>query len=231
MFLVGILVAVAAVAIRLLGHYFPLYEEASHEKPSRIVSLMSLSPTAAVLALGSALSLPETAPAGLIAFWSLVAAEELWAWRPLVWRVRGRAGSSRPARVDSPDVASPHPSPAKPSTSAPSITLLPSLPPDTVPGADVLQQLTRSQAADGSERVSGWLRVPLCAGQRTASIHLAFCPPFPKTPVLDVERLDGPEARIKTAQVLPHGVRLDLKLRHAAEEPLDVLLQFSARSP
>ena len=42
----------------------------------------------------------------------------------------------------------------------------------------------------------------------------------------------GPqEARIKTAQLLPYGTRLDLKLAAAAEEPTNVLLQFSARTP
>ena len=59
---------------------------------------------------------------------------------------------------------------------------------------------------------------------------MAFCPPFAATPELEVEQLDGPEARIKTAQLLPYGARLDLKLAAAAEEPTSVLLQFSART-
>jgi hypothetical protein len=68
------------------------------------------------------------------------------------------------------------------------------------------------------------------AGQRTGSIHVAFCPPFAAVPEVEVEQIDGPEARIKTAQLLPYGVRLDLKLAAASEEPTSVLLQFSARS-
>ena len=84
--------------------------------------------------------------------------------------------------------------------------------------------------ADGGEQLSGWLRAGFAAGQRTANVHVAFCPPFPKTPQLTVEQLDGPEVRIRTAQLLPHGLRLDLKLAVTAEKPLDVLLQFSARS-
>ena len=95
---------------------------------------------------------------------------------------------------------------------------------------ELLQQLTRSQAPDGSEQLWGWLRTSFAAGQRTASIHVAFCPPFVKTPQLTVEQLDGPPTRIKEAQLLPHGTRLDLKLAAAAEKTDSVLLQFSARS-
>ncbi len=68
------------------------------------------------------------------------------------------------------------------------------------------------------------------AGQRTGSLHVAFCPPFTATPELVVEQLEGPEARMKTAQLMPYGARLDLKLAAAAEEPTSVLLQFSART-
>jgi hypothetical protein len=45
-----------------------------------------------------------------------------------------------------------------------------------------------------------------------------------------VEQLEGPEARIKTAQLMPYGARLDLKLAATAEGPCSVLLQFSARA-
>ena len=96
------------------------------------------------------------------------------------------------------------------------------------PGADVLQQLTRSKTADGTERLDGWLRMPLAPGQRTASVHVAFCPPFETNPTLDLEQIEGPEGRIRSAQLMPHGVRLDLKLRRKPEEPTDVFLRFSA---
>ena len=101
---------------------------------------------------------------------------------------------------------------------------------DDAPAEEVLQQLTRSQAADGSEELSGWLRMVFAAGQRTGSLHVAFCPPFAETPELAFDQLDGPDARIKTAQLLPYGVRLDLKLAAAPDDPGSVLLQFSARS-
>ncbi len=93
------------------------------------------------------------------------------------------------------------------------------------------QQLTRSLAADGVEQISGWLRMPFAAGQRSGNLHVAFCPPFATTPELTVEQLGGPEVRIKMPQILPYGVRLDLKLVAPAEEPTAVLIQFSARTP
>ncbi|OHB71102.1 MAG: hypothetical protein A2V70_03985 [Planctomycetes bacterium RBG_13_63_9] len=58
---------------------------------------------------------------------------------------------------------------------------------------------------------------------------MAFCPPFPKTPRLKVEQVDGPAARIKTSQ-FPYGARLDLKLAEMAAKPDRVLLRFVARS-
>jgi len=100
---------------------------------------------------------------------------------------------------------------------------------DELPAGDVLQQLTRSRTADGSQCLEGWLRMPLDAGQRTGSLHVAFCPPFPQTPELEFEQLAGPEARIKVAQLQPYGVRLDVKLVAAAGPGESVLVQFAAR--
>jgi hypothetical protein len=95
---------------------------------------------------------------------------------------------------------------------------------------DVVQQLTRVQAADGSERLTGWLRVAFLPGQRLGSAHVAFCPPFEQTPEVVVQQLGGPDARIKTAQVLAYGARLDLKLAAEVEQPVTVLLRFVARN-
>jgi hypothetical protein len=90
--------------------------------------------------------------------------------------------------------------------------------------------MSRRRAAGGTEEISGWLRVTFAAGQRTAAAHAAFCPPLGAMPDITFEQLDGPPARIKPGQVLPFGIRLDLKLSAAAEAPADVLLRFSARA-
>ena len=102
---------------------------------------------------------------------------------------------------------------------------------DGPPPDEVVQQLTRIRTADETEELRGWLRVPFAAGQRTASVHVAFCPPLSVTPQLAVEQIDGPDARLKTAQLLPYGARIDLKLAAASAEAGAVLLEFVARAP
>jgi len=212
---VGGLVAAVAVALRIWWHRLP-----AESRTSRRDWLIMFLPSAAVLSLGAALSLRGTGTWALVVFWAMLVGEELWAWRPVVWRrLPGRrkpAPGSRPIRVDAVAKPSPH-------ATLPGVI-------DGVPGDDVLQQLTRSQAADGSERLSGWLRTPFAAGQRTAIVHLAFCPQFAKAPELSVEKLDGPEIIRINQAVFSFGARLDLKLAAPAQEPLGVLLQFSARS-
>ena len=99
------------------------------------------------------------------------------------------------------------------------------------PSEQIIQQLTRTLASDGTESLCGLLRTPIAAGQRTANVHVAFCPPLAAVPELVVEQTAGPPARIKTAQLLPYGTRLDLKLAAAAPQPATVTLRFSARTP
>ena len=212
---VGGLVAAVAVGLRIWWHRLP-----AEYRTSRRDWLIMLLPSAAVLSLGAALSLRGTGTWGLVVFWATLVGEELWAWRPAVWRrLPGRrkpAPGSRSIRVDAVAKPSPHATLAAVA--------------ESLPGEDVLQQLTRSRAADGSEQLSGWLRTPFAAGQRTAVVHLAFCPQFAKAPELTVEKLDGPEIMRINRAVYSFGARLDLKLAAPAEEPLGVLLQFSARS-
>ena len=175
----------------------------------------------AVAALGAGLCLPGTSAAGAFLFWMLLGAEESWAWG---WRLR-HAFEMPPSlgrqavRTDTAHVgASRFHRGGVTSRAAPTLHAE-----DVVLPKGVTQQLTRSQAADGVEELSGWLRVEFVAGQRTGSLHVAFCPPFAATPELAVEQLDGPEARLKTAQLMPYGARLDLKLAAAAGEPTSVL--------
>ena len=95
---------------------------------------------------------------------------------------------------------------------------------------EVTQQMVRALAPGGNEVLSGWVRVPMAFGQRSSSVHLAFCPPFLRTPRVTVKQLEGPRARIKTVQVLPHSARFDLKLAALSEGPETVMLQFSAET-
>lgn len=213
---VGALTAALAAGARVGWQQLDLEYGSRHI--GRWVAILS---TAGVFGLGAALSLRGTAPAALWAFWALLVAGECWAWRPAAWRRLRRRPGREPTvplhRIDPAEVPRPH--------------FGGDFATDDVPAEDVLQQLTRSRAADGSEQVTGWLRMPFAAGQRTANVHVAFCPPFDKTPQWTAEQFDGPPMRIKTAQLLPHGARLDLKLSAAAEQSDRVLIRFSARSP
>ena len=99
------------------------------------------------------------------------------------------------------------------------------------PSADVLQQLTLRTTAEGGQELSGWLRIRLVAGQRTGSLHVAFCPSFDAAPQVQAEAVSGPDCRIKAAQVLPYGARLDVKLDEPAAEDQSVLVWFHAANP
>jgi len=219
----GLLAVTAAGGIRIGWHFQPATSAAARADWTVMVST-----SAALIALAAALCTAGTQIAGLAVFWTLLAAEEGWAW---YWFVSRRVGpipwpALRIPRWNRPPKPAPHAARVGPALHAPRRPVAT----DEIPSEDVTQQLIRSRAADGAEELSGWLRPAFAAGQRTGSIHVAFCPPFAGAPELAVEQIDGPEARIKTAQLLPYGVRLDLKLAVAADQPTTVLLQFCART-
>jgi hypothetical protein len=89
------------------------------------------------------------------------------------------------------------------------------------------QSLLRRREPDGGETIEGWVRVPFESGQRHANAHLALCPALAATPACYAEPSDGPPCRVKVGQVLPYGVRLEIKLDETAQEPCVVLVEFS----
>jgi hypothetical protein len=106
---------------------------------------------------------------------------------------------------------------------------LPRLPPP-VATSDVVQQLVRTRSAAGLDRMQGWLRTEFEPTERNATLHVAFCPPFAEAPRLTVLQISGPAARIKPVQLLPYGVRLEVKRLLAGHDPATVVLEFSAES-
>jgi len=171
-----------------------------------------------LLAWAIALSPTGARAGGLLIFWGILAGEELWAWRRALGLDRLR--DSRCGLGGSEEMA--QRSPAAPSRGP--VADLHSPPP-----SDVTQEFVRTRQADGSERLAGWLRVPLSPGQRTATAHLAFCPPFARTPKTTVSQQEGPPARIKEAQLFPYGARFDLKLVRATDAPATVLLEVTVQ--
>lgn len=178
-----------------------------------------------LLAWGTAVSLGGGRAGGLILFWGILVGEEIWAW----WRALGldqRFLASRTAQDDSgiiPGTSEDRDAPDD------SVDRLPQAP-RILAKSEILQELVRSQEAGGAECLSGWIRVPLAVGQRSAAVHLAFCPPFSRTPRVTVVQQDGPPARIKPVQVLPFGVRLDLKLIQASSASGSVLMEIAVRA-
>lgn len=93
----------------------------------------------------------------------------------------------------------------------------------------VIQQLTRIRQADGSDLLYGHLRAVWQPGEKSQAVHVAFCPPFSGTPQLDVGQVDGPQVQIKVAQLLPYGVRLEVRLAHVTQTPTSALLEMTAQ--
>jgi hypothetical protein len=184
----------------------------------------------AMLAIAASLSLRGSNPVSLLGFWAAIVGEELWAWRGILPTKRLNSSLHDPLRG----------CPAEGLGVRASLPLAPlhvlepadagsiADPEPTEPAADVLQQLTLRSTAEGGQELSGWLRIRLAAGQRTGSLHVAFCPSFSQMPQIEVEPVCGPDCRIKAAQVLPYGARLDVKLEEPAGADESVLLWFFA---
>jgi hypothetical protein len=169
----------------------------------------------AAMVIAGSLSVPGSNTLALLGLWALIAGGELWVWQS-VWAARRSPRAGQPSGQ----------SDALPAPSG-------SLDEDmecAEPEADVLQQFTLRTLAEGGQELSGWLRMPLAAGQRTGSLHVAFCPPFGQIPQVQAEAVSGPDCRIKPAQVLPYGARLDVKLDAPAHQDESVLLWFFATS-
>jgi hypothetical protein len=92
------------------------------------------------------------------------------------------------------------------------------------------QQITRARTPEG-EMITGWVKAEFQPGERTAVLHVAFCPPLAVAPEFEIEQLSGPGARIKAAQVLPQGTRLEIRLNTPATEPETLLLAFVGTEP
>jgi hypothetical protein len=233
----GFLGGISAIGIRSLWQgTVPIFVSTKmglsplRRSKSRSDLIVNILLSASLLVFGLGLSVPGTKAWGLGVFWLIIAAEEIWAWRHGAgkWFRRAwfRQEPLRRLRVDPAQPIAPHVEPefaeqtavsdllASPDTSAHSIT----------------QQLTRSTAADKSDVLCGRLRMNFAPGQRQGNLHVAFCPPFKTTPELTAAQIEGPGVRIKIAQLLPYGARLELKLIVPSGESSCVLLRFSARA-
>ena len=93
---------------------------------------------------------------------------------------------------------------------------------------EVLRRVERSKGPAGEDICWGQIRSEFLPGQRTAAIHLEFCPPFQRRPILHVEQVDGPDATVKTTQILPYGARLEVRLAQSSSGHIETRIEFSA---
>ena len=92
---------------------------------------------------------------------------------------------------------------------------------------NVWQQMSRMRTEAG-EIITGWVKTEFQPGERTAVLHVAFCPPLLQAPQVQIEQLSGPAARIKVGQVLPQGARFEIRLNTSGTQAETLMLEFVA---
>jgi len=98
----------------------------------------------------------------------------------------------------------------------------------------IVQHLVRRQnSTSGGQRIDGWLRCDFSPGQRTAAVHVAFCPPLAAAPKIEA-RIDpeyGALATCKVAEHYVHGARFEVRLASPAQQATTVRIVFSVVVP
>lgn len=205
-----------AVGLSFVGAVSAMRLCAASPFTPRVRRWIDIVASVALLLAAMSVSLPGTSTGGLILFWMALLGTEVLAWSPWRRRVVRRFArtleSSEEPRVPVESGQAP-PDRAQP---------------DDAPG--LLQRIVRTRTPEGLDTLSGWLRVELAAGQRTATAHVAFCPPFVRPPLIEIAFDRETSARIKVAQVLAYGARFDVKLSVPAAESQILPLRFTASS-
>jgi hypothetical protein len=185
-----------------------------------------LLPSLAALLLAAAVSMRDSSAVALTLMWLLLLVNEM-VWGECLWRSHLRRGACarRDAWPATPDPvaagSAPAESPSRPVEVCDDHEL--SLP------EDVCQQITRVQSPLHGDTIAGVLRALFQPGERSHNLHVAFCPPLPVRPVVEVVQLSGPRTRVKAADVQPFGARFDLRLATVSTHAEDVLIHFEAR--
>jgi len=210
----GVLLACGAIlagsALVFRGLWFDARQAASRQAE---IALWA-APTAVIVLSACGLSSRDNSTASLVLLWGALAAVEVWSWRQFLQRVR----------APRPRVAVAQHRGAEPAVSTPNAF---ADEPENESQEQMSQRFVRRRAENGSELMEGWVRVDFVPGQRHANAHIAICPPFVQTPQCFAEQMDGPSAEIKVAQVLPYGVRCEIKLDEPVEEFDRVTVEFS----
>jgi hypothetical protein len=97
-------------------------------------------------------------------------------------------------------------------------------------GGQLLQELRRYRGGDGRETVRGMLLAEFSPGERSATLFVAFCPPFEQLPNVDVDVADD-SAIVNKAQVLHHGTQIEVRLRSPSACKQNVIVELFASEP
>ena len=89
------------------------------------------------------------------------------------------------------------------------------------------QWMTRQALPGGVDQIEGAIRISFAAGQRAASVHVPFSPPFAAVPQVECEAIGDDPARWKVSVVYAYGMRVELK-RESSDEPAEIELSYSA---
>lgn len=98
------------------------------------------------------------------------------------------------------------------------------------PRSEPTQSIVRWMSGN-RDSLRGRVLVRLALGRRTASAHVAFCPPFAETPLVQIKASARSGLDVSVGQVLPHGARFDVKLGTSSASKLTVPIEFSASGP
>jgi hypothetical protein len=218
------LVGAALVSVLRLGW---LHTGFRPQRFKSTVTALWFLPSVSFLLLAFALSIPGTSSVALTCFWMIVLLlESGWAWH--LWRVlRNRRRVAVPVTSDGPAVATAT-NRHTDSTSGSGEAALVETGNASLP-TEICQQLTRTSAEQDGDTIAGVLRTSFLPGERSRSLHVAFCPPMIGRPRVDVVQLSGPKARVKAAEVQSFGARFDLRLPAESTTNQTVLIQFAAR--
>ncbi len=77
--------------------------------------------------------------------------------------------------------------------------------------------------------LEGTLAVTVPAGEQVHAVHVPLWPPLPSDPVVQCELTDL-EGRVRVTLAKSYGLRLEIRLSEAIDEPLDGELRFIARA-
>ncbi|MFM9961914.1 MAG: hypothetical protein ACKV2Q_11900 [Planctomycetaceae bacterium] len=89
------------------------------------------------------------------------------------------------------------------------------------------QWMTRQTLSDGVDQIEGAIRIRFVGGQRAASVHVPFSPPFAAVPQVECEAMGDDPVRWKVSVVYTYGMRVELK-RESSGEPGETELSYTA---